>query len=201
MPVLRMHRPSASSPIAPPSRWRHPLAPPPRPPAPRAPPPRHWGTPPALPHPAAAPADPLTRPALRELILPLYRSTIGPVTPVIRDELRALTARHADPSEWDIAFREAARANVLRLSYVQKVLEGRAARAASHLPPPGGTHAGNDTACPHSEPGPSDGVRRRAASPRRRPGTTDDQALRAALQRTAAMQPLDLVAVLGTADA
>ena len=62
-----------------------------------------------------------------ETVLTLYEKTIGPATEMIREELAPLVDRYS-AEEWDAAFRQAAWSNVLRLSYVVKVLEGRAAR-------------------------------------------------------------------------
>ena len=62
-----------------------------------------------------------------DTVLTLYEKTIGPATEMIREELAPLVDRYS-AEEWDAAFRQAAWSNVLRLSYVVKVLEGRAAR-------------------------------------------------------------------------
>jgi hypothetical protein len=135
-------------------------------------------------------------------VMRLYESEIGPVTPLIEDELRTLVAHYPDPDEWDTAFREAVRANVLQLRYVQQVLKGRATRARSTLPLSGGTDVKQPSQSSHSRGGRNgDGRRRRAASPGRSSGPATDEEFQAAQQRAAAMQPLDLVAVLGTADA
>jgi len=132
----------------------------------------------------------------------LYESEIGPVTPLIEDELRVLVAQYPDPDEWDTAFREAVRAHVLQLRYVQQVLKGRATRARSTLPLSGGTDVEQPSQSSRSRTGRNgDGRRRRAASPGRSSGPATDEEFQSAQQRAAAMQPLDLVAVLGTADA
>jgi hypothetical protein len=93
----------------------------------------------------AANANTDTPPVLKHAIR-LYESEIGPVTPLIEAELYALVAEYPDASEWDAAFREAVRADVHKLRYVHKVLAGRAARAASNLPLPGGTHVKYESA-------------------------------------------------------
>jgi hypothetical protein len=134
----------------------------------------------------------------------LYESEIGPLSPLIRRELAGLAAAHPDPAEWDAAFREAARANVRRISYVQKVLEARLARQA-HSP----------AAC-HLQPGtPSGGNRERTEKPSRnlsggrqhrraKDGTRDinshnctGEELLAIQRAAAAVEPLDPAKVLG----
>ncbi|MBN1136267.1 MAG: hypothetical protein JXM73_06765, partial [Anaerolineae bacterium] len=135
-------------------------------------------------------------------VIHLYESEIALVTPLIEAELRTLVAQYPDPDEWDTAFREAVRANVPQLRYVQQVLKGRATRARSTLPLSGGTDVKQQSQSGRSRAGRNgDGRRGRAASPGRSTGATTDEELQAAQQRAAAMQPLDLVAVLGTADA
>jgi len=153
------------------------------------------------PLPATASGNPGIPSALR-YVMRLYESEIGPVTPLIEDELRVLVAQYPDPDEWDTAFREAVRANVLQLRYVQQVLKGRATRARSTLPLSGGTDVEQPSQSSRSRTGRNgDGRRRRAASPGRSSGPATDEEFQSAQQRAAAMQPLDLVAVLGTADA
>ena len=153
------------------------------------------------PLPATASGNPGIPSALR-YVMRLYESEIGPVTPLIEDELRVLVAQYPDPDEWDTAFREAVRAHVLQLRYVQQVLKGRATRARSTLPLSGGTDVEQPSQSSRSRTGRNgDGRRRRAASPGRSSGPATDEEFQSAQQRAAAMQPLDLVAVLGTADA
>jgi hypothetical protein len=141
-------------------------------------------------------------PSVLKYVMRLYESEIGPVTPLIEDELRTLVAQYPDPDAWDTAFREAVRANVAQLRYVQQVLKGRATRARSTLPLSGGTDVEQQSQSSRSQAGRNgDGRRRRAASPGRNSGPATDEEFQAAQQRAAAMQPLDLVTVLGTADA
>lgn len=155
---------------------------------------------PVSPSPATASGKPDT-PSVLKYVVRLYESEIGPVTPLIGDELRALVVQYPDLEEWDTAFREAVRANVPQLRYVQQVLKGRATRARSTLPLSGGTDV-EPSQTSRSRAGRSgDGRRRRTASPGRTSGSARDADLQAAQQRAAAMQPFDLVAVLGTADA
>ncbi|MBN1657732.1 MAG: hypothetical protein JXA93_04990, partial [Anaerolineae bacterium] len=139
-------------------------------------------------------------PSVLKYVMRLYESEIAPVTPLIEAELRTLVAHYPDPDEWDTAFREAVRANVPQLRYVQQVLKGRATRARSTLPLSGGTDAEQQQSSRPRAGRNGDG-RRRTASPGRTSGTTSDADLQAAQQRAAAMQPLDLVTILGTADA
>ena len=65
-----------------------------------------------------------------EFVVALYEKTIGPASEMIREELAPLVEQYT-AEEWAAAFRQAAWSNVLRLTYVVKVLEGRAARRAS----------------------------------------------------------------------
>jgi hypothetical protein len=156
---------------------------------------------PVSPSPVTASGKPDT-PSVLKYVMRLYESEIGPVTPLIEDELRTLVAQYPDPDEWDTAFREAVRANVPQLRYVQQVLKGRATRARSTLPLSGGTDVKQQSQSSRSRAGRNgDSRRRRTTSPGRTSGTTSDADLEAAQQRAAAMQPLDLVTVLGTADA
>ncbi|MEJ2209410.1 MAG: hypothetical protein P8129_10285, partial [Anaerolineae bacterium] len=60
-----------------------------------------------------------------------YTAEIGPLSPLVRRELARLVARYPQAAAWDYAFAEAVRANVRRLSYVEKVLEGQARRLAN----------------------------------------------------------------------
>jgi hypothetical protein len=156
---------------------------------------------PVSPPPATASGKPDT-PSVLKYVMHLYESEIGPVTPLIEDELRTLVVQYPDPDAWDTGFREAVRANVAQLRYVQQVLKGRATRARSTLPLSGGTDVEQQSQSSHSRAGRNgDGRRRRTASPGQASGTTSDADLAAAQQRAAAMQPLDLVTVLGKADA
>lgn len=156
---------------------------------------------PASPPPATASGKPDTTSVLK-YVMRLYESEIGPVTPLIEDELRTLVTQYPDPDAWDTAFREAVRANVPQLRYVQQVLKGRATRARSTLPLSGGTDVKQQSQSSRSRAGRNgDGRRRRTASPGRSSGSASDADLEAAQQRAAAMQPLDLVTLLGTADA
>ncbi len=61
-----------------------------------------------------------------EFVVALYEKTIGPASAMIREELAPLVEQYT-AEEWAAAFRQAAWSNVLRLTYVVKVLEGRAA--------------------------------------------------------------------------
>jgi hypothetical protein len=141
-------------------------------------------------------------PSVLKYAMRLYESEIGLVTPLIEDELRILVDQYPDPDAWDTAFREAVRANVPQLRYVQQVLKGQATRARSTLPLSGGTDVKQQSQSSRSRAGRNgDGRRRRTASPGRSSGSASDAYLEAAQQRAAAMQPLDLVTVLGTADA
>lgn len=152
-----------------------------------------------LPAPASGKLD---TPSVLKYAMRLYESEIGPITPLTEDELRSLVAQYPDPDEWDTAFREAVRANVPQLRYVRQVLKGRATRARSTLPLSGGTDVEQQSQSNRSRTGRNgDGRRRRTASPGRSSGSASDADLQAAQQQAAAMQPLDLVTVLGTADA
>jgi len=63
----------------------------------------------------------------RTNIFRLYEQTIGPLTPLIADELRE--AEKDFPADWiEEAFREAARQNARSWAYVKKVLESRQRR-------------------------------------------------------------------------
>ena len=64
-----------------------------------------------------------------EFVVALYEKTIGPASEMIREELAPLVEQYT-AEQWVAAFRQAAWSNVLRLTYVVKVLEGRAARRA-----------------------------------------------------------------------
>jgi hypothetical protein len=156
---------------------------------------------PASPSPGAASGKPDT-PSVLQYVVRLYESEIDAVTPLVEDELRTLVARHPDPTDWDAAFREAVGANVRQLRYVRRVLQGRAARASSNLPPSGGkTDAKRRSKATQPQRGRSGGGHRRRATSPRRIGPTTEEELVTAQQRAVAMEPLDLVAVLGTADA
>ena len=121
---------------------------------------------------------------------------------LVEGELRTLVAAYPDPSAWDTAFREAIRANVRRLSYVHQVLKRRATGASANLPPSGGNDVQRKSNSEQTRRrrDRNGGRRRRPASTRRIRAAADEELL-AAQQRAAAMEPLDLVAVLGTTDA
>jgi hypothetical protein len=129
----------------------------------------------------------------------MYESEIGAVTPLIEDELWTLIAAYPDPSEWDTAFREAIRTNVRRLSYVHQVLKRRATGASPNLPISGGTDVKRKSKSEQPRRRRDGDHRRTRSTSRTRPSS--DEELIAAQQRAAAMQPLDLVVTLGTADA
>jgi hypothetical protein len=115
----------------------------------------------------------------------LYQAEIGSVTPLVDRELRRLVERYPDPAEWDEAFLEAMRANVPRLRYVVQVLAARKDRAAGIM-----RRGANER-----ERGSA--TRRGAAPDRRRSERYDDESLRAAQERAAAVEPIDLDALLG----
>lgn len=139
-------------------------------------------------------------PSVLKRIISMYESEIGAVTPLVEGELRTLIAAHPDPSEWDTAFREAIRANVRRLSYVHQVLMRRATGASPSLPPSGGNDVKRKSKSEQSRRR-RDGDHRRRTRSTGRTRPSSDEELIAAQQRAAAMEPLDLVATLGTADA
>lgn len=141
-------------------------------------------------------------PSVLKHIISMYESEIGAVTPLVEGELRTLIAAHPDPSEWDTAFREAIRANVRRLSYIHQILKRRATGASPNLPPSGGNDVKRKSKSeqPRRRRDGNGGHRRRTRSTRHTGPSTEEELI-AAQQRAAAMQPLDLVATLGTADA
>lgn len=158
--------------------------------------------------PAAMPPIPTTGEADRPIssisyVARLFEAEIGPITPLVENELCELVKQYPDPEQWDAAFREAVRANVRKLSYVCAVLTGQAARGSATLPPSGGTiHAKHTTESMRS------GREERGGSRRRRPAAAGgdprdgaDGDLVAAQKRAAAVQPLDIAATLGTANA
>ena len=122
----------------------------------------------------------------------LYRTEIGLVTPLVDGELRRLAAEHPDPLTWDTAFLEAVRANVRQLRYVGRVLEARAAGTSRNHSPVGGTHVSRNRSSRRTE--------RKGRSRPARQSVTDEE-LAEAQRRAAAVEPLDLLATLGTARA
>ena len=153
------------------------------------------------PSPATISEEPDSPSVLRHVIS-MYESEIGTVTPLVEGELRTLIAAYPDPSAWDTAFREAVRANVRRLSYVHQVLKRRATGASPNLPPSGGNDVKHESKSGQSQRGrDGNGGHRRRSRPARRVRPAADEELLAAQQRAAAMEPLDLVTVLGKADA
>jgi hypothetical protein len=147
------------------------------------------------PDPPAAGAEPQPAPAARRGHPPpdppalsharhLYESEIGRVSPLVDDELRHLVGHHPDPSAWDTAFREAVRANVRQLRYVGRVLDARAHGTTRKTPKTGGPH-----------------VPRKNASRRPASHAFSEREYAEARRRAAAIEPLDLLATLGTANA
>jgi hypothetical protein len=122
----------------------------------------------------------------------LYASEIGLVTPLVDGELRRLSEQHPDPLAWDTAFREAVRANVRQLRYVRRVLDARARRTSRNNLPLGGNHDRRNQRARSPVPPP------RSRSARR---DITDEEVAEAQRRASAVEPLDLLVTLGTANA
>lgn len=114
----------------------------------------------------------------------LYRAEIGCVTPAIEQELKALTQQFPDSQAWQRAFAEAARNEHRKLSYVAAVLKGS--------DPSQKKEKSNGKAAPSSK---------RAGNRRSGSRHWTPEKLAAEQARASAVQPLDPIAVLGTANA
>ncbi len=89
---------------------------------------------------AAALGGAVTLSHVRSNIFVLYEQNIGPLTPLIADELRDAMATY--PGPWiEDAIRIAARNNIRKLKYIQAVLDRMKAEGRSEQPP---TEAGQD---------------------------------------------------------
>jgi len=130
-------------------------------------------------------------PSVLKNVKRMYEQEIGPLTPLVEQELSSLIARHPDLEAWTRAFSEAARANVRKLSYIAAILNGTGCS-----PVPAFRRDENDRA--KSQPTPSG---RRSRSKRKSRGEWSTEALDAARERARGLQPLDIAAVLGIPDA
>jgi hypothetical protein len=103
-------------------------------------------------------------PVLAEVVA-MYEAEIGMMSPLIAEELRALTAEVRDLARWREAFRAAVAANVRRWSYVKACLQSDGRR------PP--TAAARQT----SGPGRARSVRARVVTPEEMPPMPDEEPL------------------------
>lgn len=131
----------------------------------------------------ATPAAAMDTPPILGYVRQLYQVEIGRVTPAIERELEALTQQFPDPRAWQRAFAEAARNEHRRLSYVAAVLRGSSHSREKEMP---------NGKTPSSI---------RAKSHQRRSRSWTPEQLAAEQARASAIQPLDPIAVLGTANA
>ena len=103
-------------------------------------------------------------PVLAEVVA-MYEAEIGIMSPLIAEELRALTAEIRDLGRWREAFRSAVAANVRRWSYVKACLQSDGRR------PP--TAAARQS----SGPGKARSVRARVVTPEEMPPMPDEEPL------------------------
>ncbi|NOZ04735.1 MAG: hypothetical protein GXP41_00060 [Chloroflexi bacterium] len=143
---------------------------------------------------SAVDAPPVTpragTPSVLDRVVQLHQQELGPVTPLLWQELERLVQHYPDRAQWERAFRKAAMASVRRLDYVAGVLKN------SQTPNP---TIGGKTEHERTKQQAGTHRRKRKKTTRKHSGWTAEE-LADAQKRGEAVPPLDVGEVLGSDD-